>query len=388
MKPLLTVLLCLVAAAASAGSGKERSPAVYPAQRIPLVFEHDKHLSEGAECETCHENVKKSVQVSDWNLPKHPECETCHDIAEAKKGKKVDPRSSCQTCHPGFDETVQKAPVRLELPAAHLKFDHSLHVAKKVKCETCHGDLHEVGLATRMQLPKMATCLTCHDGSSASSACKTCHLQAPSGRLQLKFDSGLMIPQQGNPQGMDHGPRFEFTHATRAALARDTCMECHARNECNACHDSLQKPLSVHPNDFITLHPIQARQDLTRCESCHRTQSFCAACHERTGVGMNAERRFRPLNVRVHPDYATWVDNLGPGHHGIAASRDIKQCSSCHREETCLACHSEASRFGTRNVVNPHPAGFAQSCKKMAAKNDRACLKCHQESSLETLGCR
>ena len=122
---------------------------------------------------------------------------------------------------------------------------------------------------------------------------------------------------QGNPLGLDHGPRYEFTHGNRASVDRQTCMSCHAESYCQTCHDALQKPLSVHPNDFITLHPVQARQDSTRCSSCHRMQSFCASCHERTGVGMDADRSLRPRNVKVHPDYTAWVET--PGRISFAA---------------------------------------------------------------------
>jgi c(7)-type cytochrome triheme protein len=374
-----------VAGVAWAATARERSLAIYPAQNIPLRFDHALHLDAGAECATCHDSVSKSESPKDRNLPGHEECETCHDIEAAQKGQKTDPPASCNTCHPGFDATVRKEPAKVEVPPGNLRFAHKVHLDRKVECATCHGDMTKVQLATRQQLPKMATCFECHDGKQASNECKTCHLTEASGRLQLTFASGILRPMQGDPLGLDHGPRFEFNHGPRASVSRQTCNQCHSDSYCQKCHDALQKPLSVHPNDYITLHPIQARTDAQRCESCHRLQSFCAACHERTGVGMDADSTLRPRNAKVHPDYAAWVQVPGPQHHGIVASRDIRQCAACHREETCVSCHAETS---VRQQVNPHPSGFAGSCKKLAAANDRACLKCHTETSLAQKGCR
>lgn len=389
-KAIAVVATALFAAAgvALAATGRERSTAVYPPQVMPLRFNHAQHLEDGADCVTCHDPVRKSAEASDLSLPKHPECEPCHDIEAAQAGKKVDPPSACEVCHVGFDHTVQRDVPRVVFPAPNVVFNHQVHVEKKVECKVCHSDMTTVELATRQQLPKMETCLTCHDGQTASAACATCHLTQPSGRLRLQFSSGTLRPMQGNPFGLDHGPRYEFTHGTRAALDRQMCSECHAENECQSCHDSLQKPLSVHPNDFITLHPIQARTDATKCDSCHRAQSFCAACHERVGVGMNAASSFRPLNARVHPDYDLWVKSFGPQHHAVAASRDIQQCMACHREESCMACHATTGVVATSQTRNPHPAGFTSMCRSVAQKNDRACLKCHTVNDLQVKGCR
>lgn len=381
--------LLVGAGLAFAATGRERSLAVYPPQVIPLEFDHWLHIEAGADCTACHYGATKSTVSKDSLLPAHPECEECHDIKAAEKGKKVDPPSACETCHVGFDATVRKEPAKVVFPQANLIFDHKVHVKTwKIDCKACHGRFEGVGLATRQQLPKMVTCLTCHDGKYASEECSVCHLTKPSGRLQLTFPSGILRPTQGNPFGHDHGPRFEFNHGTQASADRQTCMECHSQAECNQCHDALQKPLSVHPNDFITLHPIQARQDTQSCEGCHRYQSFCVACHERVGVGMSTARSLRPANVRVHPPYQVWVEIMGPQHHGIAASRDLRSCTACHRENDCLSCHSDADRFGTRRVVNPHPAGFASMCKSLLSKNDRPCLVCHTEDKLAALGCR
>ncbi len=384
----VAIALLVGAGLAIAATGRERSLAIYPPQRIPLAFDHGQHIEAGADCASCHDPARKSVKSSDRILPAHPECESCHEIEEAKQGKKVDPPSSCETCHLGYDKTVHKAVAKLEFPAPNLIFNHKVHVDRKIECKACHTDMTDVGLATRQHLPKMETCLTCHDGTFASAACSTCHVTEPSGRLKLSFASGILRPIQGDPLGIDHGPRYEFTHGTRAKLDQQICMECHGQNECQSCHDAIQKPLAVHPNDYITLHPVQARQDFPKCESCHRYQSFCAACHERVGIGMDADPNLRPRNVRVHPDYNTFVNIPGPQHHAVLASRDIKQCISCHREESCTSCHASRLLNPNSQGRNPHPDGFNAMCKALQAKNPRACLKCHTQDIFASGACQ
>ncbi len=397
-----SLALMLAAGVALAANKRERSEAVYPKQVIPLTFSHELHFKNDVdECTACHENGTKSLRAADRLLPAHPECESCHDIEAAAAGKKVDPKAACEDCHKAFDKTVQKDPPKAIFPTANLVMNHKVHKEKGIECVTCHfssitNSMREVDLATRAHLPKMDTCLTCHDGKTASAACSTCHVTDSGGRLAQQFTSGTLRPMQGDPFGVDHGPRFEFTHGTRAKLDRQICMECHTEGSCLQCHDGLQKPLSVHPNDFIVIHPVQARMDQTRCDACHRYQSFCAACHERAGVGLDADPSLRARNVRVHPNYAEWVGPPnGPRHHAVAASRDIKSCMACHREESCTTCHSTSSRgiVGSRNTT-PHPAGFKAICRQLAANNDRACLKCHLASGdplmkdLTSLGCK
>ena len=386
---------------ALAATGRERHEAIYPPQKIPLAFNHAQHIEQGAECVACHDSARKSVKASDVLLPKaivkpgekipeHPECENCHDIAAAAEGKPVDPPAACTTCH--LNAEGRKEVAKTSFPTANLIFNHKVHVELKYECTTCHfssasGTMDDVGLATRYQLPKMETCLACHNGQKAPADCKTCHLTDPSGRLQLTFASATLRPSQGDPFGLDHGPKFELTHGTRAKLDRGKCTECHTESSCMTCHDSLQKPLSVHPNDFITIHPVSARLDALNCEGCHRYQSFCAACHERAGIGKDSDPSLRARNLRVHS--TNFVNNqASPEFHAVAAARDIKQCISCHREESCMACHATREKIGGSRSANPHPDGFAARCKQLAGLNDRACLKCHTEGDLVNRSCR
>jgi hypothetical protein len=367
-------LLLLLPGLAQALPGP-RSPAIFPEQEIALRFSHAQHLRKGVKCAQCHNQIARSELASDRNIPGQGRCEACHEIEEAKAGKKVDPPSACQDCHPGFDWTVHRAPRPSRFPAPHLTFSHARHLDRGAQCSDCHGDMVAVDLATRDQLPRMATCLGCHDGARAPSACATCHVGTSGAKgapLQTRFPSGVLRPGPENPLGLDHGPRFERAHAQLAARQRDQCMACHTESSCMKCHDGATRPQAVHPGDFISTHMVAARQDDPRCDSCHRRQSFCVACHERTGVGFDAKPAFRDPTAKVHP--SGWL-TPGPQHHGVQAARNIGACASCHREETCVGCHATGG-------VRPHPPGFASRCAEMLRKNDRACAKCHDLATL------
>ena len=82
----------------------------------------------------------------------------------------------CITCHSQmWTHAAMLAPVRqswadqvpLQWTRVHdlpdyVYFDHSIHVAKGVGCSTCHGDVSEMPLVTRVVNLQMRWCLDCH----------------------------------------------------------------------------------------------------------------------------------------------------------------------------------------------------------------------------------
>ena len=381
MKRLLLFALLLVPVgvfAASALEGADRSFAVYPEQHLPVRFDHALHL-EDMECGDCHDAAASKV-ARDRMIPGHATCESCHDV-EATTGDET-----CAMCHTGFDATAMARPKQLVIPTANLKFNHAVHVAKDIGCERCHGSVDKVKLATRQNLPKMETCLECHHpGGEAAGACSTCHLTDERGKVAKVMPNGArLVPELGNPFGVYHSPDYARQHEHDAFVRGDTCDACHTESECLACHDAAIKTLKVHPNDWITLHPVPAKHGALECQSCHNYQEFCATCHERVGIGQQSDPRLRAANVSVHPP--GWATELGPNHHGVWASRDINSCASCHREEGCIQCHATRARGGDFGA-NPHPPGFrAQACG-LYQKNARVCLKCHQPTDAQLRRC-
>ncbi len=150
---------------------------------------------------------------------------------------------------------------------------------------------------TRVDLPMMATCLGCHDGKQATARCSACHLTEPDGRLKTKLVSaatmaaggnGPLVPS-GSLRGIDaHGPTFTRDHA-QAGRDEGYCLTCHRRQECIDCHGGVVRPPDIHPSDYVSLHAMDARRNTPDCSACHRAQSFCVGCHQRSGVSPDPE---------------------------------------------------------------------------------------------------
>ena len=409
MKRLALPLLLLAALPAALASPLMPAPelappvstVVYPPQSLPLRFSHVRHLAiAGVDCETCHAAASSSRSSLDSLVPGEDRCRACHPIDRAQPDRSVAgaPPARCVACHPGFDASRQVA--RVDIPTARIKFDHRAH-RRVAGCRDCHGDLarQRVELATRDQLPAMASCLRCHDGKRASERCTTCHLTQGGGRIMTDFPGGKLVPS-GSLRGNDgHGPTFRTDHAAAARADESYCASCHRKADCIDCHEGVMRPLDFHGNDYLAMHAIEARRGRPDCNACHRQQSFCVGCHSRTGVAADGKgSELVPPTAGIGPRYhpAGWVDvaggapvrgdgTRGANHHAFEAQRNIRQCASCHRESFCLTCHS--AQPGSFRI-NPHPAGWRGSrrCEALLARASRMCLRCHIDPA--ELSCR
>ena len=360
----------------------EWSPVVYPAQRLPLVFSHAAHLGRGTPCAACHPAASSSRSAVDNLLPTEAACRPCHPIDRSQPDLVVAgaPPVACRACHPGY---TAGAPVaRTYIPPPPLKFDHSAHRA--APCESCHGDLRNVALATAQHLPTMAACLRCHTDGTSERHCTDCHLAGRGGLLETHFAHGTLVPVHDG-LGDAHGPDFATHHAQEARQVGATCTACHDRSECVACHQGVAKPTDFHPGNYVLTHAIDARRGKPDCSACHRAQSFCVGCHEREGIGLRSDTQYTTVDPQraFHPP--GWAsEGAGPNLHAREARRNIASCASCHREDSCVRCHS-AQPGALR--ASPHPPGWRGSarCRALDRGNRRMCLRCHIAPS--ELGC-
>ncbi len=382
---LVTLAIVMVvawpAAGDVAGPRDDWSPVVYPLQRLPLTFSHARHLQRGATCVACHPDAKTSRSAVDNLIPTEVECRACHPIDRARPDKVVAgaPPARCEACHPGYapDQPI----ARVYVAPTPLKFSHAAHPQP---CTGCHGDLSRVDLATRAQLPTMSVCLSCHRDGSHEQHCADCHLAKLGGLLETSFPQGQLVPRHTG-LGDAHGSGFANDHRQEAAQVDATCTACHDRSTCIACHQGVTKPAEFHRGNYVLTHAVEARRGTPDCSVCHRAQSFCVGCHERTGVGLRGETGFSGLAPATSFHPAGWASSAGgPNRHAGEARRNIASCASCHRENDCLGCHS-AERGALR--VSPHPPGWRGSarCRALDRGNRRMCLKCHTSPS--ELGC-
>jgi hypothetical protein len=363
------------------------SYAIYPTQRIPLRFDHRRHLSlPGVTCEGCHSRAATSTSTHDRLTPPESRCTPCHAIDRAQPERVVpagQPVARCAGCHEGWDPATPLRVARVEVPPSNLRFSHAAHADRP--CVSCHVGVARVGLATRLELPRMESCLGCHRaGGSASGRCATCHLTEPDGVLTTRFAEGWLNPPR-SMAGLHHDADFWFTHRASAQRDATRCATCHRDDDCAACHDGRARDRRTHPNDYLTQHPADARLRADRCTSCHRTTSFCVGCHDRAGVGGDSPALSRALG-RFHPPREVWSGRaVGARHHGVEARRAMTTCVSCHSEGDCVSCHATRPRGG--GGFSPHPPGFRARCGSLLRASERPCAQCHDDLDALRVAC-
>ncbi|MCC6213373.1 MAG: cytochrome c family protein [Polyangiaceae bacterium] len=382
------------------------SPVVFPPQRLTIRFNHRLHVrSLGVPCTGCHERARTSRSARDSLLPPATRCDACHltdhrDLSEVT-GEPEHHAAACVFCHVGYRPEDGNRVARMSVPPPRLRFSHAAHGARNIGCRQCHGEVQELELATRDQLPRMRGCLACHGQQGpargdAPAACVTCHLAEASGRMKTSFAEGRLVPPAWL-HGAGHGPDWIERHRAVAAADGTLCATCHQERECAECHDGRVRPRRVHPNDFLSSHPVAARQNDPRCTSCHRTQSFCLGCHQRAGVTLSGPDAAFAGRGRFHPPPREWTDPpRGAGHHAWEAQRNLDACVSCHTERDCAGCHA-SREVGGRGAgsggafgqgSNPHPVGFRSRCRVALRKNARPCLVCHDPRDARLEACR
>jgi hypothetical protein len=360
------------------------SPIVYPPQRIAIRMNHAHPAHRALRCVRCHENAATSASSRDLLIPREQACVECHAGAIDRDGPHTAER--CGQCHAGFETDSDVVPAS-EFPAPRLHFSHRTHVARGMRCLSCHRGVDRATLADRRHLPTMRQCFECHGPpgmaleASAPSTCETCHLAQPDGRLRTRFAEGTMNPPTWLFD-MRHDHEWLVRHRWVGADQGSRCATCHAESDCSDCHDGMVRPLRVHPGDYLSTHVVQARRDEPRCSSCHQVSRFCGECHSRLGLSTMSAPDVRST-ARYHPPNAVWV--RGPVMHAREAERSMNACASCHAEDDCVNCHGA---LGIGAGVSPHPPGFAAGCAQLLEANDRACRTCHGDVDALRARCR
>jgi len=119
----------------------------------PVPFSHAHHVGHvGIDCRYCHTHVEES---SSAGIPPTETCMGCHSYLWSDSPLLEPVRASYAN-----DEPLKWTRVH-DLPD-FTYFDHSVHVAKGVKCQTCHGEVNQMPLMWKNAPLTMQWCLDCH----------------------------------------------------------------------------------------------------------------------------------------------------------------------------------------------------------------------------------
>ncbi len=144
---------------------------------LRTVFDHRMHLSPklrvkkqfgfNKDCTFCHPFLKGGKKVG---LPAHPQCCECHTK------KDVEPNmNDCAGCHKR--PSTDRRPRSLVKKFTHVEHKLDPMTGASLPCVRCHYDVKRAKKVAKLKLPKMATCVECHEGEVAFSYsdCLKCH---------------------------------------------------------------------------------------------------------------------------------------------------------------------------------------------------------------------
>jgi Cytochrome c7 and related cytochrome c len=119
----------------------------------PVPFSHQHHVAGlGIDCRFCHTAVETS---SSAGLPPTYTCMTCHSQIWTNAALLAPVRESLANGSPIVWHRITDLP-------DYVYFDHSIHIAKGVGCESCHGSIETMSLTYKAKSLTMEFCLSCH----------------------------------------------------------------------------------------------------------------------------------------------------------------------------------------------------------------------------------
>jgi hypothetical protein len=173
------------------------------AREQPVQFSHAHHVGGvGLDCRYCHTTVENS---SFANIPPTKTCMNCHSQIWSTSPTLEPVRASFR------DNTSIKWTRVHDLPD-FVYFNHSIHVAKGVGCETCHGRVDKMGLTWQQNTMQMEWCLDCH--------------RAPEKNLRPReFITKMGYVPEGDQ--MEIGRKLKQEYKIQDARTLTSCNTCH-----------------------------------------------------------------------------------------------------------------------------------------------------------------
>jgi hypothetical protein len=357
----------------------------------PTAFDHAKHARVFPTCTACHAGAE-NPDAAFW--PDSTGCAACHDGA-------IQPRVAWRPPPPDAPRPT------------NLKFVHDLvpimtrrtpQGPEALTCRDCHIAPGGPWMAVRRAQPE--TCIACHAPGATHLAapdtlCSTCHIPLARAVTLTRADiAAFPAPpshkQPGFARGSGGGGHGTLARGTKDPVAQ-SCATCHARDFCMTCHVDapeqaavqaldpdpraraivvrLEPPATHQDPTFLQRHGAAVRADPRRCSTCH-TQESCLACHARSQKVSIALPAAGPTRgTGAHPTRRPPLSHREAfaNRHASAAAATPATCAGCHVRTDCLECH----RPNAAAAPGYHPAAFLTRHPAAAYARESRCGDCH-----------
>lgn len=230
-------------------------------------------------------------------------------------------RDSCYLCHPGSKTKCLRGVM------GNTKNPDG---SNAIDCQSCHGNMSQVGKAGREGWLDEPGCQHCHDKDSSGKFVRHTSVFASSGLLRTVTDNRFA----SNPD----------TPATGVSLYRFS--KGHGNLQCEACHGSTHAEYpSSHANDNVQSLALQGHiGTITECSTCHSTV---------------------PITTAGGPHGMHTVGQIWVSKHGDAAEHDATACATCHGSDYrggFLSKTSMARSFKVEDGSKTYSAGQQVGC--------------------------
>lgn len=140
----------------------------------PIQFPHNTHAGYfQIDCQYCHFSAERSV---DAGIPPVATCIGCH--RDGLVAGRQNPEEVIKV-REYFESGTPIPWKRIYKVSDHVNFPHFRHVQAGVSCQSCHGQVQEMGVleevAPEAEGLKMGWCISCHVERGASRDCTVCH---------------------------------------------------------------------------------------------------------------------------------------------------------------------------------------------------------------------
>ncbi len=254
----------------------------------------------------------------------------------------------------------------LVMPPPNLKFNHTAHLDKGVAVHALPRRHVEGGAghpraaaadATVPVVPRLAHGRRC----TRPSRCATCHPRQDRRHLETQYATGDSCPV-GDPARrrararLPHQPQGGGARRRRllpqlpppATSARAATTAWSSRSTSTATTTRRAIP----SRRGATTRLLRAATARRASASAATSASAWSTCAPARTARSSARRTDASIPTAGQMPRAAGTAN----HHAWQAQRNLKQCVSCHRQETCLECHARQGRHRRRRQDAGQPA--------------------------------